>query len=336
MTSASSEPPPGRTALVSLVPTADRPPKQAPATHLGWALAALICPPTGLPAVRHALTARELSKAGDANGARAEAVRAKEWSLYSLAAAFSVASCALAVLFLTANNHAVLDKFFNISVLRHSAPQVLRGFLLNIQLSIVAEVLVLAWALVVAIARLTPGRAGLPARVVSVIYTDLFRGLPAVIVIYLVAFGLPLTGLPIVRNFTPFQLCVLALVLVYGAYVSEVYRSGIEAIHWSQSAAARSLGLSHVQTLRFVIVPQALRRIIPPLLNDFISLQKDTALVSFVGLLDGFNRSRIVASNEFNLSAVTGVGIAFVVVTVPLARFVDYMVRRDQRRTLAG
>lgn len=331
-----SDLPPGRTPLVSLVPTADRPPKQAPATHLGWSLLALICPPTGVPAVRHARTARTLSEAGDANGARAEAVRAKEWSLYSLATVFTVASIALAVLFLTASDHAVLDKFFSVAVLRHSAPQVLRGFLLNIQLSLVAEALVLVWALVVVLGRLTPGRAGLPARFVSVIYTDLFRGLPAVIVIYLVAFGLPLTGLPIVRNFTPFQLCVLALVLVYGAYVSEVYRSGIEAIHWSQSAAARSLGLSHVQTLRFVIVPQALRRIIPPLLNDFISLQKDTALVSFVGLLDGFNRSRIVAANEFNLSAVTGVGIAFVLVTVPLARSVDYLVRRDQRRTLAG
>jgi polar amino acid transport system permease protein len=133
-----------------------------------------------------------------------------------------------------------------------------------------------------------------------------------------------------------FKLCVLALVLVYGAYVSEVFRAGLESVHWSQSAAARSLGLSHLQTVRHVVAPQAVRRIVPPLLNDFIGLQKDTSLVSFVGLLDAFNQSRIIASNSFNLSAVTGVGVVFVLITVPLARLVDYLTARDARRTQAG
>ncbi len=321
--------------LVGLVPAADRPAKRPPRTHLRWALLGLLSPPTGIVAVRHALAARRLAAAGDANAARARASRALEWALYSAAVVFVVLTAGFVVVFLTANDHAVVDKFFNLSVLRHSAPQVLRGFWLNIELFMVVEAIVLVWGLVVALARLLPGRAAAPARFAAVVYTDLFRGAPAVIVIYLIAFGLPLTDLPLLRDMSPFELCTLALVMVYGSYVAEVYRAGIESIHWSQTAAARSLGLSHARTLRHVIFPQAFRRVIPPLLNDFISLQKDTALVSFVGLLDGFNRARIVASNEFNLSAVTGIGIAFVVFTIPLARGVDFLVRRDQRRTRA-
>ncbi len=133
-----------------------------------------------------------------------------------------------------------------------------------------------------------------------------------------------------------FWLAVIALVLVYGAYVAEVYRAGIESIHWSQTAGARSLGLSYTETMRFVVVPQAVRRIIPPLLNDFIGLQKDTALVGFVGVLDAFNRARIVASNRFNLSAVTGVAIAYIVITIPLAVVTDHLVRRDQQKMRAN
>ena len=131
-------------------------------------------------------------------------------------------------------------------------------------------------------------------------------------------------------------LAIFALTLTYGAYVAEVYRSGIESIHWSQTAAARSLGLSFLQTLRFVVVPQAVRRIIPPLLNDFIGLQKDTALVQVVGIIDAFNQSKIYASNKFNLSAVTTVGILFVLFTIPQARFVDRLLEREKRRTQAG
>ena len=156
-------------------------------------------------------------------------------------------------------------------------------------------------------------------------YIDLFRALPAIIVIYIVVFGLPAPGLPVVENLSEFRLCVIALTLVYGAYVAEVYRSGIESIHWSQSAAARSLGLSYAETMRFVVVPQAVRRIIPPLLNDFIGLQKDTALVGFVGMLDAFNRARIVASNRFNLSAVTGVAICLHRHHDPARGLVDYL-----------
>ena len=139
-----------------------------------------------------------------------------------------------------------------------------------------------------------------------------------------------------VKDFPPVWYAILALTLTYGAYVAEVYRAGIESIHWSQMAAARSLGLSFVQTMRFVIVPQAVRRIIPPLLNDFIGLQKDTALVNVIGVIDAFNQAKIVASNHFNLSPVTTVAFLFVVITIPQARFVDYLIERDQRRMRAS
>jgi polar amino acid transport system permease protein len=189
----------------------------------------------------------------------------------------------------------------------------------------------------------------MPLRWLAVAYVDVFRGLPAIITIYLIVFGLPLTQLPIVEetadvDFTVlgvqvdqlFILGVLALVLVYGAYVAEVYRSGIESIHWSQRAAARGLGLSQGQSLRFVVVPQAVRRVIPPLMNDFIGLQKDTALLNIVGVLEGFNIARIYAGNNFNLSSVTGLGICFLIVTIPMTRLADYLVKRDQERMQAG
>jgi len=221
-------------------------------------------------------------------------------------------------------------------VISESWPGIRKGFWLNIKLFMVSEVIVLFWALFIAILRGLPGRAATPIRFLAVAYIDLFRALPAVIVIYMIVFGLPLTGLPIAKTAPIFWLAVLALVLVYGAYVAEVYRSGIESIHWSQTAGARSLGLSYTETMRFVVVPQAVRRIIPPLLNDFIGLQKDTALVGFVGVLDAFNRARIVASNRFNLSAVTGVAIAYIVITIPLAVVTDHLVRRDQQKMRAN
>ena len=318
-----------------LAPPARRRTKRIPRTHLGWALLALACPPTGIVAVRHARAAGRAVASGDYDEARTRAKQAREWSLYSATSVFVAALAALCVAVLTANGHAVIQKFFDVHVLRASLPEIGRGFLLNAELFVAAEILVLVWALVVALARLLPGRPAAPIRLLALLYTDLFRAVPAVIVIYLIAFGLPIANLPILNRLTSFELCVLALTLVYGAYVAEVYRAGVQSVHWSQDAAARGLGLSYAQTLRHVIIPQAVRRIIPPLLNDFIGLQKDTSLVSFVGLLDGFNRARIVAADQFNLSAVTGIGLAFVAITIPMARGVDYLVRRDQRRMQA-
>jgi polar amino acid transport system permease protein len=226
--------------------------------------------------------------------------------------------------------------FFNWTFLRDSFPTVMRGFWLNVRLFVAAEVLVLVWALIVAVVRSLPGRGAAPLRWLAIAYIDLFRGLPALVTIYLVGFGLPLVGLPLTSRLTLFQLGVLALTLVYGAYVAEVYRAGIESVHWSQTAAARSLAMTHTQTLRHVVLPQAVRRVVPPLLNDFIGLQKDTALVSVIGLLEGFNRARIYAGNKFNLSSVVGLGICFVVITIPMSRFTDYLIRRDQQRREAS
>ncbi|MFO7592272.1 MAG: amino acid ABC transporter permease [Acidimicrobiia bacterium] len=238
----------------------------------------------------------------------------------------------------------VQEVFFSLPDLGDSAGLVFDGFVLNIKIFVVAEIIVLAWGLTIAIVRDLPGRAAAPLRWFAVAYVDIFRGLPAIITIYLVVFGLPLTQLSIVpgpeASFLGFDqvemLGILALVLVYGAYVAEVYRSGIESVHWSQRAAARGLGLSGGQSMRYVVVPQAVRRVIPPLMNDFIGLQKDTALLNIAGIFEGFAAASNYANNNFNLSSVTGLGICFLVITIPMTRFTDYLVKRDRERMTAG
>jgi polar amino acid transport system permease protein len=230
----------------------------------------------------------------------------------------------------------VIHQFFNWQYFKGSFHQVLKGFKINVALFMAAEFLVLIWAMILALLRQSRTRWMKPLRWFAVAYIDVFRGLPAIVVIYLIGFGLPQTGIPVVSNFSIFQLGVLALTLLYGAYVAEVYRAGIESVHWSQTAAARSLGLSQQRTMRFVVLPQAVRRVIPPLLNDFIALQKDSALVGVLGLLEGFNRSRVYAGQHFNATPFVGLGLCFLVITIPLTRFVDYLIERDRRRTQAG
>jgi len=239
-------------------------------------------------------------------------------------------------LFLLANDHAVQSTFFDVGFMRQGVGDVAKAFQQNIIIAVTAEALVLVWGLVLAIARLAPGVAGRPLRWLATVYVDVFRAIPAIIVIYLVGFGLPLAEVPGLSSVTPRWAAVLALTLTYGAYVAEVYRAGIESIHPSQVAAARSLGLSHGRTLRFVVVPQAVRRVTPPLLNDFIGLQKDTALVTVIGTVDAFTQAKIYASNYFNLSSVTVVALLFVLVTIPQTRFVDRLLARDARRQRSG
>jgi polar amino acid transport system permease protein len=228
------------------------------------------------------------------------------------------------------------DTFFSWEHLTNSLPQVLKGFATNLSLMVAAEVCVLVWGLVLALLRSSQGRAVAPARWLAVGYIDLFRALPGLIVIYMVGFGMPIAGVPWISNWSLFQLAVLALTLVYGAYVAEVYRAGIESIHRSQTAAARSLGLSQAKTMRFVVLPQAIRRVVPPLLNDFIGLQKDTAFIGIIGVLDGFRRAQVYAGTKFNLSSFTGLALCFVVITIPMTRFADYLLKRDQQRITAG
>ena len=175
-----------------------------------------------------------------------------------------------------------------------------------------------------------------PLRALAVVYADLFRGIPTILVIYMLGFGVPalrLSWLPIDPLF--WGIVVLALVLVYSAYVSEVYRAGIDSVHPSQTAAARSLGLSHGQALRFVVLPQAVRRVIPPLLNDFIGLQKDTALVGLLGVVEAFRQSQIEAAENFNFTPYLVAALLFILLTIPLARLTDWLVARDRRRQLA-
>ncbi len=170
-----------------------------------------------------------------------------------------------------------------------------------------------------------------PVRLVATAYVDLFRALPGVLVIYVMGFGVPALGIEGVPN-DPFLWAVVALTLIYSAYVSEVYRAGIESIHPSQTAAARSLGLTQFGALRYVVLPQAVRRVVPPLLNDFIGLQKDTVLVSFVGVVEIFRQSQIRQSATFNFTPYIATALVFLLLTIPLARLVDWLVARDRDR----
>jgi polar amino acid transport system permease protein len=229
-----------------------------------------------------------------------------------------------------------IHTFLSWDDLKASFPSVVEGFKTNLSLMFIAEACVLVWGMVLALLRLGRSRASLPLRWLSVTYIDLFRAIPGIVLVYMVGFGIPIAGVPVIGNWSQYQLAVLALTLLYGAYVAEVYRAGIESIHWSQTAAARSLGLSQGKTMRFVVLPQAIRRVVPPLMNDFIGLQKDTAFIGIIGVLDGFRRAQIYAGSKFNLSSFTGLALCYVVITLPMTRFTDRLLRRDQERMRAG
>jgi polar amino acid transport system permease protein len=206
---------------------------------------------------------------------------------------------------------------------------------LNIRMFLSAEVLILALALIIAVVRVSTGPVLFPLRVLGVIYVDFFRGVPLLLVVYAVGFGMPALRLPVVSFQSAAVYGVVALVLSYSAYVSEVFRAGLNSVHQSQVAAARSLGLSQPTALRYVILPQAIRNIIPPLLNDFISLQKDTALVGVLGAIEANQAAQIYSSTVFNFSSFTVAAILFLVLTIPLARFTDRLIARDRGRRLA-
>jgi polar amino acid transport system permease protein len=204
-----------------------------------------------------------------------------------------------------------------------------------VKIFLVAEVFILIFALLIAVLRGLPGPVFFPVRALTVVYVDLFRGVPTILVIYILGFGVPALALPGVP-IDPLFWGIVSLVLVYSAYVSEVYRAGIESVHPSQAAAARSLGLTHGQALRFVVIPQAVRRVIPPLLNDFIGLQKDTALVGLLGVVEAFRQSQIEVSASFNYTPYIATALIFIALTVPMARFTDWLVAHDKRRQQAG
>ncbi len=230
---------------------------------------------------------------------------------------------------------AVQSSFFDKDIFWSSLPGIASAFLVNVQLFLIAEVLILVLALGLAVVRSSTSSVLFPARLMATIYVDTFRALPGVLVIYILGFGIPGLNLPGVPT-DPFLYAVVALTLIYSAYVSEVYRAGIASIHPSQAAAARSLGLSQAQALRHVVLPQAIRRVVPPLLNDFIGLQKDTVLVSYIGVIEIFRQSQIVEAANFNFTPYLAVALVFLVVTIPLARLTDWLVAREARRGRGG
>ena len=227
------------------------------------------------------------------------------------------------------------ESFFDPEVFVELWPRILRAFWVNVQLFLMAEVLVLVLGLVLAVMRSLPGAAMVPFRVLATVYVDLFRALPGILVISVLGFGIPALQIEGVPN-DRFFWALIALTLLYSAYVSEVYRAGIDSIHPSQTAAARSLGLSQFQALRHVVIPQAVRRVIPPLLNDFIGLQKDTALVSVLGIVEVFRAAQIRQAATFNTTPYVITALIFLVLTVPMARFVDWLVVRQARRASAA
>jgi polar amino acid transport system permease protein len=306
-------------------------------TYRPAAILSLLFPPTGIVALVHSLRASSLAAKGRIEEARVAGQKARDWAWISVGVGLTVYTIAFLLWLVFTNDAGVQKAFFSGDLLFDGDTWIslLKGFWINIQVFFWAEIIVLVWAMVVAIVRLLPGRACTPVRWLATAYVDVFRGIPSVLVILLVGIGLPQAQVPIAKNFSDIEMCVLALSLTYGAYVSEVYRAGIESVHWSQTAAARSLGLSYFQTLRHVVVPQALRRIGPPLLNDFIGLQKDTALIGFIGVLDVVARARFANNSAGSLTAYTMAALLFLAVTLPLTRYLDYVLRR-QKRLLAG
>ena len=228
----------------------------------------------------------------------------------------------------------VRETFFSWQDFERAFPDVLDGFWLDVRLFVVVEVAVLALGLVVALARVSRAAALFPLRLLAAVFTDVMRGIPTILLVYLVGFGIPaleLTGLPT----DPVILGGAALALSYSAYVAEVYRAGIDSVHPSQKAAALAVGLTRGQAMRFVVLPQAVRRVVPPLLNDFIALQKDVALVSILGVVEAFRVAQIDASSNFNYTPLLAAALLYLCVTVPLARVVDRM-QAGTRRARGG
>ena len=229
----------------------------------------------------------------------------------------------------------VKDTFFDPEAFKTSFPAVLKGFWLDVKLFVVVEIVVLVLGLIVAVCRTTRAASLYPARLLAAVYTDVLRGVPTILVVYLVGFGVPalaLSGVPT----DPVVLGGAALALSYGAYVAEVYRAGIDSVHPSQRAGALALGLTRAQAMRHVVLPQAVRRVVPPLLNDFISLQKDVALVSVLGPLEAFRVAQIAASSTFNYTPLLAAAALYLCVTIPLARITDRLQARQRARIGGG
>jgi polar amino acid transport system permease protein len=241
----------------------------------------------------------------------------------------------------------VFEQYFDFGIMGDEFSFVLDGFWQTLQLSFISGVLALAWGLVLALLRQLPGKSLAPVRGLAIAYIDAFRGIPLLLVVLIISGSAPFVadGLGLPRSVgipqwfgksDPFWYGTLALTLTYGAYMAEVYRAGIEGVPRGQMEAARALGMSHSRAMRHVIVPQAVRRVIPPLLNDYIALMKDTSLVGVIALLEVVEAGRTVQAETLNSSALTLGALMFLVVTIPLARIVDRYIAREQGRFQRG
>jgi polar amino acid transport system permease protein len=218
----------------------------------------------------------------------------------------------------------VRETFFSWSEFKNAFPEVLDGFWLDIKVFMVVEVAVLVIALAIALIRVNRSPGLFPVRLISTVWVDVFRGVPTVLLVYLIGFGIPaleLEGLPT----DPVVLGGIALTLSYSGYVSEVYRAGINSVHKGQTDAALSVGLTEAQTMRHVVLPQAIRRVAPPLLNDFVALQKDVALISIIGPQEAFRVAQIFQGENFNYTPIIAAAMLYLLITIPLARIVDRM-----------
>ncbi|MFV0375513.1 amino acid ABC transporter permease [Microbacterium sp.] len=252
-----------------------------------------------------------------------------------VAAASTLAFAVLVWLFVvrTPGWAAVQQAFFDPEIALRSLPRVWDGFLINLQVLLYAVFTVAAVALLVAVLRTLRGPVFFPLRVIAAVYTDVFRGVPFIIVLFLVGFGLPTL---LDQRIHPVVLGVLAVTLTYSSYVAEVIRAGIEAVHPSQRLAARALGLGYGQTLRRVVLPQALRKMTPPLMNDFISMQKDVGLISILGAVDAVRGAQLVAAQTYNFTPYVVAGLLFILLAVPSIRLTDWYTAKLRDREQAG
>ncbi|OUZ12474.1 polar amino acid ABC transporter permease [Aeromicrobium sp. PE09-221] len=284
-------------------------------------------------AATRARTARRAFAAGRRVEGRLSAAASRRSSVTAMGLSITTLIVLGLLTAILANDGAVQRTFLDIGFMTTSAGDITRALWINIKIAVCAQILAMILGLFLAIGRLLPGRSWAPLRLLCIGYIDAFRGIPSVVLIYLICFGLPLTGFGIFDGLPLEVLAIGALALTYAAYNAELYRAGLESINPGQTSAALSMGLGHADVFRFVLFPQMARNIAPPMLSQFIGLQKDTALVIVVGVIDAFSQAKIYAANDFNLSAVTVVCLLFVLITIPQTRIVDYMIARSGRRT---
>jgi polar amino acid transport system permease protein len=241
----------------------------------------------------------------------------------------------------------IFEYYFDFNLMGDQFDRVLEGFFLTLKLSVLGGILSLLWGLVLAVLRQLPGKPLAPVRWLTIAYIDVFRGIPLLLVLFLVSGFLSAAqadgtipreiGLPTWFGETSvFWYGIISLTITYGAYMAEVYRAGIEAVPPGQMEAARSLGMSHGQAMRQVIVPQAVRKVVPPLLNDYIALMKDTSLVGVLGAVEVVKVGQDIQTELFNGSALVLGALMFLVVTIPLARLIDVLISRQQAKTSRG